>query len=387
MGKTPEEADLKDLLEWIGSKTESNIFHTNALSKDYPAAEKFQDCASGLLALTISKARKNFILWFRPEVTQTVNWGGDPDQPVAIDADRGCRLAPRKSFELWQEIVRGSSLPWKPCEIEAVAELRNAIVGIVLRHADELAEINIELQRSNQELDAFAYIASHDLKEPLRGIHNYSSFLLEDYAHTLEDEGISKLETLIRLTQRMEDLIDSLLHFSRIGRVELAKQQIDLNEQVKTVIEMLGISRQETSVDICIPQSLPSILCDRAQVNELFVNLISNAIKYNDKTEKWVEVGFLDAANIPEPCPVEVKENNLQSAIVFYVQDNGIGIREKHLDVIFRIFKRLHGPSQYGGGTGAGLTIAKKIVERHGGIIWVKSIYGEGTTFYFTLPG
>lgn len=383
-GKTPSEAEIQDLLVWLQTKIQQNVFSTDSLAKIYPAAEQFKDTASGLLALSISKTHKNYILWFRPEVIQTVNWGGNPHKPVEVAPDGSLHLSPRKSFERWQETVRLKSLPWKQCEIDAALELKSAIIGIVLRKADELARINIELERSNSELDAFAYIASHDLKEPLRGIHNYSSFLIEDYADILNEEGNSKLQTLVRLTQRMEDLIDSLLHFSRLGRVELSMQRTNLNELIRNVIGVLNISLKETAVDINIPRPLPVIRCDRVQVNEVFSNLISNAIKYNDKVHKRVEIGWLDAGAAPEAPDLAEKP---EQAVVFYVRDNGIGIREKHLDTIFRIFKRLHGPHKYGGGTGAGLTIAKKIVERHNGKIWVESTYGEGSTFYLTLPG
>ena len=172
------------------------------------------------------------------------------------------------------------------------------------------------------------------------------------------------------------------MHFSRLGRVELSLQKTNLNEVLKNVIDVLSISFTD-KVDIRIPRRLPVIPCDRIQVNEVFSNLISNAIKYNDKAEKWVEIGFLDANQQLPQNNQEGEEK--QPAIVLYVRDNGIGIREKYLDTIFRIFKRLHASNKYGGGTGAGLTIAKKIVERHGGRIWVESTYGEGSTFYFTL--
>ena len=205
---------------------------------------------------------RNYILWFRPEEVQTVNWGGDPNKPVESH-DGEVRMSPRKSFALWQETVQARSLPWKACEIEAVLEMRSAIVGIVLCQADELAKLNLELERSNSELDSFAYIASHDLKEPLRGIHNYSSFLMEDYADILNEEGVSKLQTLVRLTQRMEDLINSLLHFSRLGRVELALQRTDPNQLLQSVLEMLSISLENSKAEIRVPRSLP-IAANRA---------------------------------------------------------------------------------------------------------------------------
>lgn len=250
---------------------------------------------------------------------------------------------------------------------ERTLELRQELTER-LRTEQELERRNDELHQSNKELDDFAYIASHDLKEPLRGIHNFSTFLLEDYADKLDDDGRSKLETLTRLTRRMETLIDSLLHFSRLGRVDLAIDQVDLNGIVREAVDSLDINLKEAGIELRMPRRLPTVRADRARVGEIFYNLIVNAMKYNDKERKWIEVGFLD-----------------ESPPVFYVRDNGIGIQEKHFDSVFRIFKRLHGRDKYGGGTGSGLTIVKKIVERHNGKIWVESTYGEGTTFYFTL--
>jgi light-regulated signal transduction histidine kinase (bacteriophytochrome) len=370
VGNSPEEEDIHDLVAWISHNHHEDIFYTDSLAEVYPEAEKLRDVASGLMVLSISKTQKNYILWFRPEVVRTVNWGGNPNKPVEIKENGSIRLSPRKSFELWKETVLLKSLPWKSCEVNAALELRSAIIAVVLRKADELAQLNVELQRSNHELDAFAYIASHDLKEPLRGIHNYSNFLIEDYGDTINEEGRQKLKTLIRLTQRMEDLIDSLLHFSRLGRVDLSMQLTDLNDVLHRSLDFLSARIEEMNVDIQIPRPLPKVYCDGVQVGEVFNNLIANSIKYNDKPDKWILIGYIDQPSLP---------------ITFYVRDNGIGIRDKHFEAIFRIFKRLHGPSKYGGGTGAGLTIAKKIVERHGGKIWVESTYGEGSTFYFTL--
>lgn len=263
----------------------------------------------------------------------------------------------------------------------AKEDLEHRVVERTLALRQELAERqraerelevrNEELHQSNKELDDFAYIASHDLKEPLRGIHNFSNFLLEDYADKLDEDGRSKLETLTRLSRRMETLIDSLLHFSRLGRVDLAIDQVDLNKIVEEILDSLAISLQEEKIEARVPKPLPTVRADRARVGEIFYNLIVNAMRYNDKPEKWIEIGATQEGKGSPP--------------VFYVRDNGIGIPEKHHDAVFRIFKRLHGRDKYGGGTGAGLTIVKKIVERHHGRIWLESAPGEGTTFYFTL--
>ncbi|NER51186.1 MAG: GHKL domain-containing protein, partial [Symploca sp. SIO1A3] len=161
---------------------------------------------------------------------------------------------------------------------------------------------------------------------------------------------------------------------SRLGRTELALQPTDAEKLIKDIENVVNINQADEEIEIRIPRPLPLIACDPILAAQVFNNLIQNAIKYNNSPQKWVEIGWLD-----------LQTNEAEENFAFYVKDNGIGIREKHLDVIFRIFKRLHGQSKYAGGTGAGLTIVKKIVERHGGKIWVESIYGEGTTFYFTL--
>jgi two-component system, chemotaxis family, sensor kinase Cph1 len=379
-GQTPPESTIPDLITWVKAQVgEDAVYSTNTLVTDYPAFLPYKDFASGLLALRISRIQETDILWFRPEMIQTIDWGGDPRK---TNRDDTLLLTPRKSFALWKETVQRTSLPWQTYEIGAALELRSRIIGIVLQKADELALLNAELERSNIELDSFAYVASHDLKEPLRGIHNYSTFLIEDYADKLGDAGTKKLATLMRLTQRMEDLINSLLHYSQFGRAELQFQPVDLGEIVESVLDVLTIS-QPSSTDFRIPRPLPIVQCDRTQVNELFSNLISNAIKYNNQTEKWVEIGYL----LPEEqLPTLPKSLNLNPPqTVFFIKDNGIGIRAQHLETIFKIFKRLHAQGAYGDGTGAGLTIVKKIVERHSGNIVAESTVGEGSTFYFTL--
>jgi len=365
IGKTPSNPEITALLNWVINHIDTDIYSTDSLPIIYPPAKEFKEIASGLLVLEITKVQKNYVLWFRPEVNQTVNWAGNPENKIQIESDGTMKLTPRKSFKEWQEIVKFHSLPWQNYEIEGIQELKLAIVGIMMRRISELAKINLE--KSNSELDSFTYIASHDLKEPLRGIHNYSTFLIEDYGEILDRNGRDKLGTLVRLTQRMEDLINALLFFSRVGRQELHKSAINLNELIDNVAEVIRISKPDASVEIINMGNLPVIYGDKILMEQVFSNLINNAVKYNNKNDKIIEIGH--------------KETD-ESASIIYVKDNGIGIREKHQKTIFQIFKRLHGKDKFGGGTGVGLTIVKKIIELHGGQIWLESNYGEGTTFY-----
>ncbi len=183
----------------------------------------------------------------------------------------------------------------------------------------------------------------------------------------------------------MDTLLDSLLDTARVGRQEFAIQETNLNELLAEVLDSLRISLDERAIEIRIPELLPTLRCDRVRIGEVLRNLITNSMKYNDKPQKLIEIGTSCLAPPEESNLVAQTTRCGQSAVALYVRDNGIGIREKHYGSIFRIFKRLHSREQFGGGTGVGLTIVKKIVERHGGRIWVESMFGEGTTFYFTL--
>ncbi|THF85868.1 GAF domain-containing protein [Deinococcus sp. KSM4-11] len=381
LGVTPSAPQITELCRWLATQPQAQVLHTDALGQEYPAAQAYADRASGVLAVPLSGNRHDYVLWFRPEQLQTVTWAGDPNKPVQVDESGLGRLTPRQSFAAWQETVRGRSAPWQGAELQAAQALRRAITSVTLRRAEETHELNVELQRSNAELDAFAYIASHDLKEPLRGLHNYSVFLLDTYGQQLDEDGVAKLRTLVRLTQRMDDLLDSLLLYSRVGRVDLHFQPTPLDTLVREALDTLSPRLHETGAAVTV-HDLPTVKVDRVRVAEIYQNLIANALKYTTRAHPQIEIGMLAPADrAAHRVPPEVRPD----ARILYVKDDGIGIREQHYENIFRIFKRLHAREQFGGGTGAGLTIVRKIVERHGGQVWVESEFGQGSTFLFTL--
>ena len=386
VGQTPGESQLESLANWLvdrldAGSLDSPMYVTNSLAKHYPPGADFADVASGVLAAPLSRTGQNLMIWFRPEVKSTVNWGGNPHDKPKVIGPNGPRLTPRRSFELFSESVHQQSEPWLQVEIDAAARLRSLIMELVIVRAERLAGLNADLARSNEELDAFAYVASHDLKEPLRGIHKYAHQLME--AAPANEEEKRKLDGLMRLTLRMDSLLDSLLHFSRVGREELTLEKVDLNEVLADAIEMVGSRTDDNKTQIIAPRPLPLIMCDRVRVREVLVNLLSNALKYNDKTLKRVEVGYIEPqedAALRTTFPA-----GTEGQTVYYVLDNGIGISPRHFDQVFKMFKRLHGREEYGGGTGAGLTIVRKLVERHRGVVWPESVLGDGTTFFFTL--
>nr|MBU1327572.1 HAMP domain-containing protein [Candidatus Omnitrophota bacterium] len=265
-------------------------------------------------------------------------------------------------------------------EIEELAEGFNSMAGElkglytnlenkVTERTAQLAEANDALGKTNKELDDFTYIVSHDLKEPLRGVKAFAKLLIEDYSGKLDNEGKEYLKTISDSSTRMTRLIEDLLNLSRIGRIKNIEPNIDLNELLSDVKKNLVYALEERKVDLSVKPDFPKVTCDRIRISEVFSNLVSNAIKYTKKDIRpIIEIGWSDKKDLYE----------------FYVKDNGIGIEKQYYDKIFQIFQRLHAKGEYEG-TGAGLTIVKKIVENHGGKIWVESEVGKGSTFYFTL--
>lgn len=227
-----------------------------------------------------------------------------------------------------------------------------------------------ELRRSNDELEQFAYIASHDLREPLRGMRNFAQFLIEDYSEQLDEEGRTYLDTIRTLGDRLEKYLDSLLFFSRLGREEMSYQQVELRALVTETIETY-FSDAGPEVEFRVQADMPVARCDPLKLSLVFRNLIQNAIRYNTNAHKRVELS----------C-----SKKRRGFYRFIVKDNGIGMKPDHWKRIFTLFKRLHPKDEFAGGTGIGLTLVKKAVERHGGEIWVEdSKVGSGTTIAFTI--
>lgn len=385
VGVTPTDAQLDGLAAWLQTRPEldsapGSVFATDSLAGLYPPAEAFADVASGLLAVSLGRLRREPVMWFRPETIRTINWAGDPHDKPMVPGPHGPRLTPRASFELFKESVRLRARPWLSVELDAARRFRVLLLDLVVARAQHLALLNAELSRSNDDLDAFAYVVSHDLKEPLRGIHKYAHQLLDEAAD-VDGERRHRLDRMSRLVVRMDSLLDTLLYYSRVGRTLLEVEQSDLNEIVAEAVEMVSSRTQDVRRVIALPRPLPVLACDRVRCREIFVNLLSNALKYNAHEQASIEVGWLGP---DEPSPAS-RPAEVAGQTILYVKDDGIGIHPRHFDMIFRMFKRLHGREEYGGGTGAGLAIAKKLVERHHGRIWLESQPGVGTTFFFTL--
>jgi PAS domain S-box-containing protein len=228
------------------------------------------------------------------------------------------------------------------------------------------AQLLKELESANRELKDFAYVASHDLKAPLRGIKTLAEWLSADYADKLGEQGKEQIGLLLRRVERMHNLIEGILQYSRVGRVQENRAAVNLNKLMSEIIDTLA---PPANITITVENELPTIESELTRITQVFQNLMSNAIKYMDKPQGQIKVS----------C---VEEDGFWK---FGVADNGPGIEEKHFERIFQIFQTLSSRDDFES-TGIGLTITKKIVELYGGKIWVESKVGEGSTFFFTLP-
>ncbi|MFD3975568.1 ATP-binding protein [Streptomyces cyaneofuscatus] len=348
------------------------------------AEAEAQGVPAGLLFLPFNRDG-DLLAWWRREQPAPREWAADPARPVRTGPG-GERLTPRGSGAVHRATVRGRSMPWSPAQRVVAGELWREMSGLLSRHLVELQARNTELARTNEDLDSFAHAAAHDLKEPLRGISNAAAFIVEDAGAVLDTTSLRRLTTVRRLAERMDGLLDSLLHFSRLGQVGLEREELELDEVVDDALLVAGGRLAEQGVTVVRPAPLPRVRADRERLREVLENLLVNAAKYAadegtaEERRVWVE-----AVPVAEPggeggAPV--------TAVV--VRDNGIGIPPDQQEDVLQLFRRLHRREERGGGSGVGLAVVKRIVERHGGRLWLESPAaapggGPGTAVWFTL--
>ena len=289
-----------------------------------------------------------------------------------------------QAFKLGQKCLVDTEVLWRrdrssfPATYSSNPLIKgNTIIGAVVTFRDiterkkteeELKKLAEDLLRSNQELQHFAYVASHDLQEPLRMISSYVQLLARRYKGNLDADADVFIAYAVDGAKRMQNMITGLLTYARIGTREGELRQVDFEAALYASLENISVSIEESGA-VVTHDAMPSLLADETQIIQLFQNLISNAIKFRGSG----------------PPLIHVSAERSGKEWVFSVSDNGIGIEPQYLDRIFKIFQRIHGRDEYPG-TGIGLAVCKRIVERLGGRIWLESEFGKGSTFYFTLP-
>lgn len=373
VGATPSTTEVMRLTRGISAHVEEGPFATNRLSEVVPEASRYASITSGVLAICISANFEDYVLWFRPEVVETVNWAGNPDKGPS-EAPGTNMLRPRTSFALWQQEVRHRSSPWHPAELTLAKHLRIAILENELRSLNAHLEKRVQdrtaaLQKAVDELNGFTYSVSHDLRTPLRGMVGNSHIIIEEYG----DKVPVGLKTMLRQIEsnalRMANLVDDLLAFARLGRQELTTTPVNLSSIARRSADRLREHGWPCEgLDIEIEQEMRTV-GDANQLEMLLTILIENGCKYRKEGDK------------PQ---VSIRSEDRHGQMVYEVSNVGIGFDNVYSDRLFKPFERLHRESEYPG-TGIGLANAKRIVERHGGSIWANGRPQEGASFYFTL--
>ncbi|MBL3658348.1 ATP-binding protein [Fulvivirga sediminis] len=370
MGNAPAEEHIKDLVEWLNENQKEDILITDELSYRYPKALEYKELAAGLISARLSSGLGEYLLWFKPEALQTIYWGGNPDKAVNLEGNGSfASISPRQSFEKWAQVMENKSDPWTNANISAVVKLREDVLQVIIKKANEIRKLHDQLEEAYKELDAFSYTVSHDLRTPLTAVKVYSEILLEDRGDLFDDSAKDMVGKIIKNADRMTDLIKAVLHYSKIGKIETTFTTVKVDGLISQVMDDLKTSYKEQVIEFKVG-SLPDIYGDEIMVGQVFSNLLSNAVKYSKKKPKSI---------------VEINGEEKPEEVIYIISDNGIGIDMQHIGKVFQIFSRLTDEEGYEG-HGVGMTIVKRIMDKHQGKIWIESLPNEGSTFYISFP-
>jgi chemotaxis family two-component system sensor kinase Cph1 len=360
VGNTPTVAQLSEIVSWLNKSGGAGVLQTDSLGGLYPPAVKYSHVASSMLAIRLPRRTPSYVLWFRPELVQTVTWAGDPAKPVtAGELDQ--RLHPRQSFAAWTEIVRGRGEAWRSVEVDAAEDLRRRAVEVDLGNQIERAERAVRLR------DEVVAVVSHDLKSPLQVIGMSANLLRQ-----LTAGNAAALNTVTRVERaagQMNTLIHDLLDLATIesGRFNVNLLPCTTKSLIADSVAMLSpLSEQKGLRLTWTNDSEISVVADAERVLQVFSNLVSNAVKFT-----------------PAGGSISIDARTTEGVVRFSVCDTGPGIDATELPHVFdRYWQARRSRSA---GSGLGLYIAKGIIEAHGQRIWVESTRGLGATFYFTL--
>lgn len=363
-GKVPPKEFVLKLIKWFLTQNEGDIFHTNNLTGFLPEAEAYTSCCSGVLIMVLSRETGDAIVWFKPEIKSIITWAGKPEKSVEIrkkDGNMVYEIHPRKSFEAYSELISNKSDSWSKEELKSAEKVKQIVLETSLRKSKELKTLNEKLKEAYDELDTFSYTISHDLKTPLTVIKVNAQL-----AHRMTDDPSikDKMQKIVSGTNEMTEMMDEILNLTKLNYSEVLFDTIEMKPLIKKIVEECIIAYNNPKTEVRIGE-IYDLRGDQIMIYQLFTNLIGNAIKYSSKVESPV---------------IQVDSRSEKGTTIYEVKDNGIGMNPEDLPKIFELFTRFSNAKAFGG-SGVGMTIVKRIMDKHHGEIGITSKVGEGTTF------
>jgi len=362
-GVVPDERFLKSFCSWLSLNMNNEVLYTDSLGTLFPSAKDMGKIAAGVLVCRLAKGLNEFIIWFRPEINTIVKWAGKPEKIQEIGENGLPYISPRKSFEIWSEMVQNKGQQWSESEVNYALLIRDEINYSISRKAMELRVLNEKLMEAYQELDSFAHTISHDLKVPLTAIKGYAQLLSANESIDTMHRALSG--NIEKSVGKMTKMIEEILAYSRVGQYKPNPEMIQMAELLNEISTEACFDNANGNLVVDIGHT-PDLISDRTMISQVFTNLISNAIKYSSRKEH------------PK---VVISGEAFAEYVIYTISDNGIGIKEEDFDHIFDLFSRSFNAGSFKG-TGVGLSIVKRIIEKQNGEIWLESELGEGSTFF-----
>ena len=366
-GNVPGHSDIEKLIVWSKENNENfeeNIFISNTLCQDISVELDNPEICCGVITSVLGNNTSDMLIWLRKEQGQSIEWAGKPEKGTVSEIKDGVEIikfSPRKSFEVWKEYVKGTSLPWKIKEIESARWITSVILKASHTKSSQIFDLNNQLKELNQELDSFSHTISHDLNTPLTIIK-----LNAQLAKKLPDpEKVQKtLDSIITQVDTMSEMIRNVLELSRIKKSEIELKGIEVDALISKLAEDSKLSFNSPHTKIII-ENTPEVLGDKTMIYQVFVNIIGNAVKYSSKSDKPL---------------VKIVGEVYEDTVTYKITDNGIGIDDQDSGKMFKIFSRMSNAREFKG-NGVGLSIVRHLMEKMGGNISYESEHGKGTTF------
>ena len=383
-GKVPSKKDIHLMADWLFKNEKNENYSTSRFSDDYLPAKAMSNSVAGICYQQLDLLPGNAIFWMRNEMQTTKLWGGDPNKAILVNEENNL-LTPRKSFSAWSESVKYQSTEWLRPELNAAAAI-SLVIQRQLHLTDLIEEevkyrsLNEKLQKANDELANMNWISTHDLKEPLRKIQIYASIILEKYSKEIPDVVHSNIARMQASAAKMQKLIEALVSYASLMYEDEKFEKVDLKSVIKEVVKDLKEEIEEKGATIEI-STLPTVKGINFQLQQLFVNIISNSIKFaNPAVPMIIKISSTKFTGNPPTVTGE----SLKQWFKISFFDNGIGFNNSFKNDIFKVFHRLHA-NQYTG-SGIGLAICKKNVESHNGYITATGDINKGSQFDIYFP-